>query len=281
MDVTKKAAQAGGELLEKGRAALGNPEAKFNQSVKEKMKRESKSEDEAQRECLADLANMLQIESASGIVEKKSQGFREFLGALNTILSKKEIQQYKKDSETPLFSAPSGISVDADNITNQQQYFEAKFKNYGGQSIPDRSTVYRHALQTKNMEAILARIASGLSSGSLDLADLKTGGTADSADIGKVLCLKENMDRAESAHEFRLGSAKVLRAMWESAKTDIAVHMWGDIKNMFVSGFRLDPKGLLFNAVKLAAWDIPLFFPKLIVKGVLNMFTPRPDRIYT
>ena len=61
---------------EKGAAVLGNSEAKFNQSVKEKMKREGKTEDVAQGECLKDLANILRMESTHGIVEKKSKGFK-------------------------------------------------------------------------------------------------------------------------------------------------------------------------------------------------------------
>lgn len=278
VDFGKNVAKVGGEVLEKGKALAGNPEAKFNQSVKEKMRREGKTEDEAQRECLAGLASALQAESVLGVIDKKSQGYKEFRGALNTILSRKEMTQCKKDSESGFFRAPTGVSVTPDDIKNQESYFEQKYRNYGGSYVPDRKMVARHAAQTKNMEAILARLASGLTDGSIDLADLKTGGTPDSADIGKLLALKENMDRAESLHEFRLGGAKIMHAMWESAKTDITHNIWGDIRNMFASGFRLQPMELLFSASKLAL-DITLLVPKALAKGALNSLTIRPDKV--
>ncbi len=265
-----------GNIVEKGMAILGSPEAKFNQSVKERIKT-GKTEEEAQGECLADLARTLQAESISGSIEKKSKSFKEFQIALKSILSKKELKGCKEDSkpEHGLFSAPPGVSVDADDITSQRQYFEKKFKNYGGQYIPDGSMISRHALQTKNMEAILTRLAS---SGSIDVAHLKFGGNATSADVGKILSLKETMDHAESAHELRLGGGKIMRAMWESAKTDITKNIWGDIKNMFSSGFRLKPLELLMSSTKLAI-DLTLLIPKMLAKGALNSLTLRPDRV--
>lgn len=270
--------------IEKGAAILGNPEAKFNQSVKERMKKTGETEDDAQRGCLSDLARTLQAETASGVVEKKSQNFREFQGALSAILSRKEIKRCKKDSETGLFTPPTGIpAVTTLEIENQRSYFREKFKNYGGSYIPDSTTISRHATQTKNMDALLAKVASGLSSGSIDLADLKIGGNADSADIGKILALKEAMDRAESLHEFRLGGAKIMSAMWESAKTDITKTLWNDVKNIFshAGGKRPDNVffGLVAGSAKLAL-DIGLIIPKALAKGALNAFTLRPDRVH-
>jgi|GEM_PF-1740256 len=266
------------DVTEKGMALFGHPEAKFNQGVKERMKKAGMSESDAQAECLANLARTLQAESAMGVLDKKSKGFQELKGALNVLLDKKEQKQCKTDSESGHYT-PKGVAISKDDIENQKWYYEQKYKNYGGQYIPDMRMISRHAQQTKEIEAIATKLSADLASGSLDIATLKAGGNADSADIGKLLALKENMDSVESSHEFRLGGAKVLRAMWDSAVTDITVHMWGDIKNAFASGFRLDPKGLLFSAAKLALWDMPLFLPKMMLRGVLNMVTPRPDRV--
>lgn len=271
------------EAGEKGAAALGNPEAKFKQNVKERMKATGETENVAQGICLADIARTLQAESAYGLVEKKSQGFREFQGALKAILSREEIKRAKQTSETSAYSAPPGISVTADDIKNQKAYFEQKFKNYGGSYVPDNKIISRYAQQAITVDALLVRLAT---SGSIDVADLKAGG-ATSADIGKIINLKENMDRSESLHEFRLGTAKVMRTMWESAKTDITEHIWGDVKNMFGSIF--SPKGLLkkypdfvgllLHSTKLAI-DVTLLLPKALAKGALNSLTLRPDRVY-
>ena len=181
-----------------------------------------------------------------------------------------------RDSKSGFFTPLTGVSVDADNITNQRQYFEHKFKNYGGSYVPDNKTIFRHAQQSKNMDALLDRLTS---SGSVDIADLKAGRNANSADIGKILSLKETMDRSESFHEFRLGGAKIMRAMWESAKNDITGNIWGDIKNMFSSGFRLKPMELFISAAKLSL-DITLLIPKMLAKGALNTLTLRPDKVY-
>jgi hypothetical protein len=194
MDVGKKVAGAGKELLEKGKTLFGSPEAKFNQSVKEKMKRESKTKDEAQRECLADLARSLQTESSIGVLDKKSKSFQEFKGALKVLLDKKELQQCKKDSEDGLYT-PKGARIDKDDIDNQKSYYEQKYKNYGGNYIPDMRMVSRHAQQTKEIEAITVKISSELASGLLDIAALKAGGIAESADIGKFLLHKKTTQK--------------------------------------------------------------------------------------
>lgn len=277
------------DVGEKGSAALGNPEAKFNQRVKEKMKHERKTERAAQGECLKDLANALRMESGYGIVEKKSKGFKEFQGALKTLLSREKIKQCKKDSESGFFTPPTGVSVNADNITNQRQYFEHKFKNYGGSYVPNDKILRRHAQQSKTIDALLERLTS---SGSINIADLKAGKNAESADIGKILELKKNMDYSESTHEFRIGGTKIMRTMWESAKTDITKHIFGDLKGIFDGIFygiadilekgikaRPDFAGIIFSSAKLAI-DVTLLLPKAVAKGALNSFTFRPNKVY-
>ncbi len=176
--------------IETGRKIIGQgPEVAFSSEVDEYEKNNGVSAAEAKKviffERIADLG--------IGLKDFESDDYRNFYAGVSEIFDEAELEQFKIDAGLPTFTTPSR-TVSSKEFNNIKKQFEGKYDGRVPCTTINRVTAENY----KEIEELLARF-SGHSAhgGTADLNAMISSFPELGADIGKILMLKEEIERSK------------------------------------------------------------------------------------
>lgn len=199
-----------------------------------------------------------------GCIDSNSKEYRRFQAALNETFSPAELAKFRADSSGPLFSPiiPAPVATDPEK-KKMENYYKGKFDGRN----PSLAEITMTADNTKGINKLFERLSIDPNfSAATDLNSLMAAHPELGADIGKLMGLKDQVERIEKKFGESVDTAKAREKLVSDFKELFGKKMWKDTSNWLkvVAGFGFKPS---FNSFGKAVGETGKFMLKGIWAG--------------
>ncbi|MBI2644997.1 hypothetical protein HYW94_02370 [Candidatus Uhrbacteria bacterium] len=276
----------------------------------ERFTKSGKMPEEVRKDHLKNALTALQQEAVStsldfGIIECGSPAFQDFLTTIHAIFTPEQIRKFREDARPrfgvfePLAGPKTPTKKELDDSKN---FFQNKFKNYRfkvynqkdpkhpkdpektPEYFPDSVILAQHALESRHMRQILARLLSekAIAPGTRgDLQPILRRNRKIGADIGMILLIKEQLDAIERAQESKLQRRRAFEGISRGLQEDVSAIFSKDLEGILKQTDRL--KNWKNNNIFFTALSVPLVatlpilraifaIPRSLMLGARDMF---------
>lgn len=160
-----------------------------------------------------------------GCIDSDSEEYQRFRAALNEIFSTVELLKFQADASTSVFKSMTTPPVTSAEYKKAENYYNGKFDK----KHPSTPEVHKTAENTKEISQLLQRFSSDPAlTTAFDLNHIMTIRPDLGADIGKIMDLKNQMEKIEKKFEKGVDFDKSMERLKDDSKELLGKKVWKD-----------------------------------------------------
>jgi hypothetical protein len=248
-------------------------------------------EEEVRKHLLEEALHRLSSEASTGIVDRRSPAFQEFLIAIHAIFTPEQLRKFREDARPRfhIFRTLTGSATPSKKeLGDSEKFFQDTFEPYDYkvfnpknpkspvdpaqkiEHVPNKTALAQHALESRHLRQVLTRLTTepdikqGVARG--DLRAILRRHPEIGADIGMILLTKELLDGIEHAQEIRSGGRRVLQAIGRGIQEDMSKTFGSDLEwvgEQMRNACAFAKKNYFWGPLSAALSPLLLIFPAL------------------